>query len=248
LTSAATPIILRHVNKSYVKPPKLVVKNLSLSIRQGEIFCIIGPSGCGKSTVIKLIAGIEAPTSGEIVRPDHVGMVFQSYALLPWLTVEANVAFAARMQGFDPKKVTAVTQQNLRLVHLEAFAKRYPRELSGGQRQRVGIARALAVESDVLLMDEPFSALDPVMTDELHNDVLRIWEQTRKTIVLVSHNFEEAIYLADRIGVIKNGRLEEIVQVNLPRPRHDEDEAFTAEVRKLRGLLEGAHATSPKAP
>jgi len=99
LTSAATPIILRHVNKSYVKPPKLVVKNLSLSIRQGEIFCIIGPSGCGKSTVIKLIAGIEAPTSGEIVRPDHVGMVFQSYALLPWLTVEANVAFAGIIEA-----------------------------------------------------------------------------------------------------------------------------------------------------
>lgn len=165
MTSAATPIVLKHLNKSYVKPPNMVVKHFSLSIMQGEIFCLIGPSGCGKSTVIKLLAGIEKPTSGEIVRPDHVGMVFQSYALLPWLTVEANVAFAARMQGFDAKKVKAVTRKYLHMDQLGAFAQRYPRELSGGQRQRVGIARALAVESEVLLMDEPLSALDPVMTN-----------------------------------------------------------------------------------
>jgi NitT/TauT family transport system ATP-binding protein len=222
----------------------MVVKNFSLSIRQGEIFCLIGPSGCGKSMVIKLLAGIEKPTSGEIVRPDHVGMVFQSYALLPWLTVEANVAFAARMQGFDPQKVEAVTRQYLGMVQLDAFAKRYPRELSGGQRQRVGIARALAVESDVLLMDEPFSALDPVMTDELHEDVLRIWKQTRKTIVMVSHNFEEAIYLADRVGVMRDGKLAEVVEVSLPRPRRDDDPAFVAEVRRLKGLLEVGHAKS----
>jgi len=123
------------------------------------------------------------------------------------------------------------------MVHLEAFAERYPRELSGGQRQRVGIARALAVEPDVLLMDEPFSALDPVMTDELHDDVLRIWEQTKKTVVMVSHQFEEAVLLADRVGVMMDGRLEEIVEVNLPRPRREDEQAFMAEVRKLRGFL-----------
>ncbi len=131
MTSAATPIVLKHLNKSYVKPPNMVVKHFSLSIMQGEIFCLIGPSGCGKSTVIKLLAGIEKPTSGEIVRPDHVGMVFQSYALLPWLTVEANVAFAARMQGFNPQKVETVTRRYLAMVQLNAFAKRFPRELSG---------------------------------------------------------------------------------------------------------------------
>jgi len=195
LTSAATPIILRHVNKSYVKPPKLVVKNLSLSIRQGEIFCIIGPSGCGKSTVIKLIARDRGADQRRDRAPQSRRHGLSVVRPAPLADRRGQCCICRADAGVRPEEVKDVTQQNLRLVHLEAFAKRYPRELSGGQRQRVGIARALAVESDVLLMDEPFSALDPVMTDELHNDVLRIWEQTRKTIVLVSHNFEEAIYL-----------------------------------------------------
>jgi len=243
LTSQAAPIVLAHVSKSYVKPPVYVVEDFSLSIIHGEFFCLIGPSGCGKSTVIKLIAGIEAPSSGTVVHPERIGMVFQSYALLPWLTVEDNVSFAARMQGFDREKVREVTEQHLRMVRLEAFAQRYPRELSGGQRQRVGIARALAVEPEVLLMDEPFSALDPVMTDELHDDVLRIWEQTKKTIVMVSHHFEEAVLLADRVGVMKDGRLEEVVKVTLPRPRREDNAAFTAEVHKLRGFFEVGNVT-----
>jgi NitT/TauT family transport system ATP-binding protein len=224
-----------------VKPPVYVVRDFSLSIAPGEFFCLVGPSGCGKSTVIKLMAGIEAPSNGTIARPEHVGMVFQSYALLPWLTVEGNVAFAARMQGFDRDKVSGVTERYLHMVHLEAFAERYPRELSAGQRQRVGIARALAVEPDVLLMDEPFSALDPVITDELHDDVLRIWEQTKKTVVMISNHFEEAVLLADRVGIMKDGRLAKILKVTLSRPRRQEETAFTAEVHKLRGFLEPVH-------
>jgi len=137
LTSADTPIVLTRVSKSYVKPPVLVVHSVSLAIARGEFFCLIGPSGCGKSTIIKLIAGIEAPTSGVVRRPDRLGMVFQSYALLPWLTVRANVAFAARMSGLDRGHVEATTDLHLRMVHLEAFAARYPRELSGGQRHSV---------------------------------------------------------------------------------------------------------------
>jgi NitT/TauT family transport system ATP-binding protein len=237
LTSDSPSIVLDHVSKSYVRPPLLVVKDVSLSIRGGEFFCLIGPSGCGKSTLIKLIAGIETATSGVVTRPARVGMVFQSYALLPWLTVRANVAFAARMQGFGLKKVADVTDHYLRMVHLEAFGERFPRELSGGQRQRVGIARALAVEPGVLLMDEPFSALDPVMVDELHDEILRIWQETGKTIVMVSHNFEEAAYLADRVGVIREGGLEEITDVALPRPRDRDGAAFVAQVRTLRTLL-----------
>jgi NitT/TauT family transport system ATP-binding protein len=178
--------------------------------------------------VIKLIAGIELPSSGTVAHPERIGMVFQSYALLPWL--EGNVSFAARMQGFDREKVAEVTERYLRMVHLEAFARQYPREMSGGQRQRVGIARALAVEPQVLLMVEPFSALDPVMNDELHGDVLRIWEQTKKTIVMVSHNFEEAVLLADRIGIMREGKLAAIVEVTLPRPRQVDGAAFTTEV------------------
>jgi NitT/TauT family transport system ATP-binding protein len=232
-----SPIVLSHVYKSYETPPVYVVKDLSLSIEAGEIFCIVGPSGCGKSTVIKMIAGIIEPTKGQLVKPSHVGMVFQSYALLPWLTVEDNVAFAARMQHFPAAKVEEVTKKYLRMVHLEAFALKYPRELSGGQRQRVGIARALAVESDVLLMDEPFSALDPVITDELHEDLLGIWDATKKTIVMVSHHFEEAVTLADRVGVMNDGVLEQILSIGLPRPRKEENLGFMNEVKKIRGCL-----------
>jgi NitT/TauT family transport system ATP-binding protein len=244
-----TPIALENVSKSYVNPPAYVVRNVTLSIRRGEFFCLIGPSGCGKSTIIKLIAGIEQPTRGAVKRPARIGMVFQSYALLPWLTVKANIAFAARMAGMDTRQVAKVTDKYLRMVHLEAFSERYPRELSGGQRQRVGIARALAVEPQVLLLDEPFSALDPVMTDALHEDLLRIWGETKQTIVMVSHNFDEAVTLSDRIGVIRDGRLEQVIELALPRPRRAGDAAFTAQVQALRACLEGAPspANAPRA-
>jgi NitT/TauT family transport system ATP-binding protein len=248
LINGTAPIVLAHVSKSYVTPPNYVVRDFSLSIADGEFFCLIGASGCGKSTVIKLMAGLQAPSTGTVVRPERIGMVFQSFALLPWLTVERNVAFAVRIQGFDRDKVKATTEQHLRMVHLEDFAERYPRELSGGQRQRVGIARALAIEPEVLLMDEPFSALDPVMTDELHADVLRIWEHTKTTVVMVSHDFEEAVTLADRIGVMRDGRLAEVVDVKLARPRREDDPAFTSVVRKLRGFLEGTHAAPSMGP
>jgi NitT/TauT family transport system ATP-binding protein len=238
-------IVVERASKSYVEPPVLVLEDVSLSIRRGEFFCIVGPSGCGKSTLIKLIAGIEKPTSGTVTRPERFAMVFQSYALLPWLTVRENVAFAARMAGFQSPKIREVTDHYLRLVDLEKFTERYPRELSGGQRQRVGIARALAVEPEVLLMDEPFSALDPVMTEELHQDLLEIWGETKTTIVMVSHNFQEAVFLSDRIAVIREGRLKEVVAITLPRPRIEDDAPFAAEVHRLRGLLEGGPQVSP---
>jgi len=231
------PIVFTNVNKSYETPPVYVVHDFSLSINRGEFFCLVGQSGCGKSTVLKMIAGIENPTSGTLVRPNHVGMVFQSYALLPWLTVEDNISFAARMQRFEEKRVQEVTERYLRMVHLEAFAKKHPRELSGGQRQRVGIARALAVESDVLLLDEPFSALDPVNCDELHADLLEIWGITKKTIVMISHHFEEAVVLADRVGIMKDGKLGEIIPITLPRPRKEEQASFMLEVKKIRRCL-----------
>jgi NitT/TauT family transport system ATP-binding protein len=237
-----SPLVLSHVSQSYERPPVYVVRDFSLSINRGEFFCLVGSSGCGKSTVIKLMAGILEPTLGEVLRPDRVGMVFQSYALLPWLNVERNVSFAARMQGFDDEKVSGLTEKYLRVVHLEAYAQKYPRELSGGQRQRVGIARALTVESDVLLLDEPFSALDPVIVDELHEDLLRIWLATNKTIVMVSHHFEEAVTLADRIGVMCDGVLKEIIDVTLPRPRSEEAPPFMVEVKKVRESLASEHS------
>jgi len=231
------PIVFERVNKSYEKPAVNVVHDFSLSVHPGEFFCLAGPSGCGKSTVLKMIAGIEKPSSGTLLRPKSVGMVFQSYALLPWLTVEENVAFAPQMQNLPERDVKEKTSRYLVMVHLEAFAKKYPRELSGGQRQRVGIARALAVESSVLLMDEPFSALDPVITDELHEDVLDIWQATKKTIVMVSHRFEEAVTLADRIGIMRDGSLERVLPVSLPRPRNEDDIAFMREVKEIRRCL-----------
>jgi NitT/TauT family transport system ATP-binding protein len=237
LTEPTDPIVLDGVGKSYSKDGTLVVEDLSLTIRRGEFFCLIGASGCGKSTVVKMIAGIERPTKGVVRVSGRIGMVFQSYALLPWLTVEDNVAFAARMQGWPKAKVEEICETYLAMVHLREFARRYPRELSGGQRQRVGLARALAIEPDILLMDEPFSALDPIITDELHDEVLRIWGETGKTIVLVSHHFEEAVLLADRVGIIRQGRLEQVVPIDLARPRHDEDPAFIAETHRLRGYL-----------
>jgi len=245
LTDDGAVVVVEHASKSYVEPPVFVLEEVSLSIRRGEFFCIVGPSGCGKSTLIKLIAGIERPTSGTVARPERLAMVFQSYALLPWFTVRENIAFAARMAGFKPRKIREVTDHYLQLVELENFAERYPRELSGGQRQRVGIARALAVEPEVLLMDEPFSALDPVMTDDLHQDLLAIWAETKTTIVMVSHNFQEAIFLSDRIAVIRDGRLKEIIAITLPRPRSEDEAPFAAEIHRLRGLLEDRGPDAP---
>ena len=238
MTKQTTAIVLKNVSKSFVTPPSYVIKHLSLTVQQGEFFCLIGPSGCGKSTVIKLIAGIEKPSSGTVHRASNVGMVFQSYALLPWLTVEHNVAFAPRMLGLSQEKVAKATKKYLQMVHMETFAQKFPRELSGGQRQRVGIARALASESDILLMDEPFSALDPVITDKLHDDILQIWQETKKTIFMISHNFDEAVYLADRIGVLQDGKLTKIFAVNLPRPRTLSNPKFAGLVHKIRDFLE----------
>jgi NitT/TauT family transport system ATP-binding protein len=232
-----SPIVFTDVKKSYESPPVFVVHDFSLSVNQGEFFCLVGASGCGKSTVLKMIAGIETPSTGTIAKPDHVGMVFQSNALLPWLTVEANVAFAARMQKFEEPKVKQLTAKYLKMVHLDAFGGKYPRELSGGMRQRVGIARALAVESEVLLMDEPFSALDPMICEELYADLLEIWGLTKKTIVMISHHYEEAVTLADRVGIMKDGELKQIVPIDLPRPRSEDDPAFTQQVKKIRTCL-----------
>lgn len=221
------PIVLKKVSLSYDQH-NFVIQDFSLSINLGEFFCLIGPSGCGKSTVLKLMSGIEKPSSGQIVRPDQVGMVFQTGALLPWLTVEQNVAFAAKMKGFSSNKVAALTDKYLAMVGLEFFRNKYPRELSGGQRQRIGIARALSVESQVLLLDEPFSALDPLTTEELHKDLLEIWQKTKKTIVMVSHSIEEAVTLANRIGIMRDGKMVSIIEIK---------KDFYAEVDKIKKIL-----------
>ncbi len=228
-------IVLNNVYKSYPSAAnKWAVKDFSLEVNREEFFCLVGPSGCGKSTVLKLIVGLEKPTSGKIEKPDAISMVFQSGALLPWLTVEENVAFGLEMMGKDKQKIHDICNKYLEMVNLLHFREKYPRELSGGQRQRVGIARALAVEPKVLLLDEPFSALDAITTEELHKDLLAIWKETKITVIMVSHLLEEAVLLADRVGVMLDGSLKGIVEISLARPRTDSDKRFLAEVKKLK--------------
>ena len=213
------------------------MSDFSLDIKEGEFVCIIGPSGCGKSTVLKIISGLEEPSSGTVEKPVSVGMVFQSGALLPWLSVEENVAFPLYAKGIKKEKAEDLTNKYIQMVNLGEFKLKYPRELSGGQKQRVGIARALAVEPSVLLLDEPFSALDPITTEEMHNYLLNIWKETGKTIVMVSHSMEEAILLADRIVIMKDTKLKKIFEVEFKRPRKEEDKKFIEFLETIKAAL-----------
>ncbi|MCL5784567.1 MAG: ABC transporter ATP-binding protein [Patescibacteria group bacterium] len=232
-------VTLDNISKKYPgTPDKWVVQNVNLKVSQGEFFCLIGPSGCGKSTLLKMIAGIETPTSGNITKPSNISMVFQSGALLPWLTVKENVTFGLKMANTPKHLIESQVAEYLRMVNLVGFNYKYPRQLSGGQRQRVGIARALAVKPEVLLLDEPFSALDPLTTEELHQDLLKIWQDTKITIIMVSHLLEEAILLADRIGIMKDGNLKEVTEVNLQRPRNRRSEQFFELGDKLYKLIQ----------
>jgi len=231
-------INLKDVSKVYRTAKVTAVADINLSINQGEFFCMVGPSGCGKSTILRLISGLEQASIGKVAAPQEVSMVFQSGALLPWMTVEENVSLVNKVKKISQAKIEEQTLKCLRLVDLETFRFRYPRELSGGQRQRVGIARALAIEPKILLLDEPFSALDPVTTDDLHQYILKIWQETKATIVMVSHSIEEAVFLSDRIAIMTNGKIQEILEVNLKRPRNEETKDFLGLVDKIKKTLE----------
>ncbi len=226
-------IIFKQVNKIYSGGTQ-ALKDVSFEVADEELFCIVGPSGCGKSTVLKIIAGLEDPSSGEVRKPTNVGMVFQSGALLPWLNVFDNVALGLRAQNAGWRKIKEETQKYIEMVGLNSLEQKLPRELSGGQKQRVGIARALAINPQVLLLDEPFSALDTGTTEELHKDLIKIWQQTKKTIVMVSHSLEEAVTLAGRIMLMKAGQVDGIFEINLPYPRREQAHSFIEEVHKLR--------------
>ena len=231
-------IDFKNVSRVYKAAKVTAVSDVSFSVDEGEFFCMVGPSGCGKSTILRLIGGIEPITSGVVEKPNEVSMVFQSGALLPWMSVEENVSFVNKAKGLSRLKIDEQTTKYLKMVDLEAFRFRYPRELSGGQKQRVGIARALAVEPKVLLLDEPFSALDPVTTDELRECLLKVWQETEKTIVMVSHSIEEAVLLSDKIAVMKQGGIKEILEINLKRPRNSETKEFLQLLDKIKSLLQ----------
>jgi sulfonate transport system ATP-binding protein len=199
--------------------------DISLTVRQGEFVCILGASGCGKSTLLNLVAGLEAPTAGSVHRAGEPSFMFQDAALFPWLSVEQNVDLPLKLRKVPKAERRARVAQLLDMVQLGAFAKRQPHELSGGMRQRAALARALARDAEVLLMDEPFGALDAMTRDVLHDELERIWRTTGQTILFVTHNVREAARLGDRIVLLTSrpGRVAEEFPVDIPRPRRIED-------------------------
>src|SRR5258706_3665855 len=243
VANAVPKVSLDGISLSYKTNAKghlVALENISLQVQPGEFLCIVGPSGCGKSTLLHLIAGLHQPSSGQgfvdgkaVSGPgtDRI-LIFQELGLFPWLTVGQNVEFGMKMKGISKAEREEKTRYYLRLVHLSQFKDSYTHQLSGGMRQRVALARALATEPDVLLMDEPFAALDAQTRDLLHDELERIWAETGRTIIFVTHNVRDAIRLVDRVALLtfRPGRVKQEFSVNLPRPRHMEqpDVARTA--------------------
>jgi len=235
------------------------LEHIDLAIREGEFLAIVGPSGCGKSTLLRLVAGLHLPTSGE-VRVDgrvvdraqtNLGIVFQSPVLLDWRTALANVLVQVELRGLDPKAFRERAMRLLAQVGLSEFADRYPHELSGGMRQRVAIARALIHDAPLLLMDEPFGALDALTREQMRLDLEALWLATRKTVLFITHSIDEAVLLADRVVVMspRPGRIERVLDIGLARPRGLEarrSPVFTAAAEEItaiflaRGVLHGA--------
>lgn len=220
---------------------------INLEIQAGEFVCLLGPSGCGKSTLLNIVAGLDKPTTGDI-RADGESitgpgtdrvMIFQSAALFPWLNVIDNVEFGLRMSGTSKVERQEVAQRFLQMVHLGEFERANVHELSGGMQQRVAIARALALNPSVLLMDEPFGALDAQTRDILHEELQTIWSDTRKTILFVTHNVREAIVLGDRVVVFsaRPGKIKKEFKINLPRPRQIESYAVVDLAREIMAEL-----------
>ena len=245
----APQILMRNVHKVFATGGAEVValQGIDLEIRQGEFVCLLGPSGCGKSTLLNAVAGFSLPTTGEILvdgqavqspGPDR-GMVFQEYALFPWMTVEANVAFGLQIKKRPKAEIKETVDGLLRMLHLQEFRSRYPKDLSGGMRQRVAIARVLALDSQILLMDEPFGALDALTRRNLQDELLRVWTDLKKTVLFVTHSLEESIYLADRIVLLtyRPGTVKRDVRVDMPRPRDASSLEFNALKKELGGLL-----------
>lgn len=228
--------------------------SVSIDIKKGEFISLLGPSGCGKTTLLRIIADLISPTSGEVLvggetpksarLKQRYGIVFQSAVLYDWRTVKKNVMLPLEIMKIKKEEREERADKMLELVGLTDFAQHFPRQLSGGMQQRVGIARALAIRPEILLMDEPFSALDEFTREKLHEDLLRIWRKTNKTVVFVTHNISEAVFLSDRVCVLSPhpGRLSAVVDIDLPRPRTKElkdTPEFTLLVSKVRNSFEG---------
>jgi NitT/TauT family transport system ATP-binding protein len=235
-----------------------IMTDVSFSVADNDFLAIVGPSGCGKSTLLRLIQGLDHPNSGEIrfrgepvTGPNHeMAMVFQNFALFPWLSVKENVALGLEARGWEKERIDAQVERYVTVTGLVGFEEAYPRELSGGMRQRVGLARALAIDPAVLLMDEPFSALDPLTAESLREEVLQLWRDPNlppEAVVLVTHNIEEALSMAERVLVLSRrpGRVLAGVLVHLPRPRDRKSEAFYALTDYVYSLITEGTATVP---
>ena len=226
----------------------VALNGVNLDIHDNEFICVVGPSGCGKSTLLNIIAGLSEPTSGKVYcdgkevtgTGTERGVVFQQYALFPWLTVKKNVMFALEMRGIKGKAAEEEAMKYLEMVQLAKFADHYPKELSGGMKQRVAIARAYAAEPEVLLMDEPFGALDAQTRTQLQTELLETWEKKRKTCFFITHDVEEAIILAQRVIIMsaRPGRIKDIVDINIPYPRTQETK-MTPEFMELKNHIWG---------
>ena len=223
-----------HVEKIYDgrKGKMIALNGVDLDIMENEFICVVGPSGCGKSTLLNIIAGLLEPTSGAVyVNGKKVegtgterGVVFQQYALFPWLTVMKNVMFGLKLKGMSDEEAKKIAMKYIKMVELEDFVDSYPKELSGGMKQRVAIARAYAVQPEVLLMDEPFGALDAQTRTQLQSELIRTWQEEKKTCFFITHDVEEAIILATKVIVMsaRPGRIKTIIDIDLPYPRTQE--------------------------
>jgi NitT/TauT family transport system ATP-binding protein len=237
-------LVLRDLSKTYFDPYAgahvTAVQEVSLEVQQGEFVSIVGPSGCGKTTLLNMIAGFIPASGGEILLDGRAvdgpgperGVVFQSFALFPWKTVLDNVAFGPKIRGLSKAECARIAREYLALAGLAHAADRYPNELSGGMQQRVGVVRALANNPEVLLMDEPFASVDAQTRMTLQEELTRIWQERRPTIIFITHDVGEAVFLANRVVVLSKGRILEEIAVPLPRPRAwdllTEDAAFKA--------------------
>jgi NitT/TauT family transport system ATP-binding protein len=255
LREDANPILdLRGVSKEFALQGQRIeaLRDANLRVRPGEFVCLIGASGCGKSTLLRIVAGFEIVTRGQALmwgRPitgpgPERGMVFQDYGLFPWLTVRGNIGFGPSARGRPTQEVRETVDRFITLVGLQRFAEAYPHQLSGGMKQRVAIARVLANDAEIVLMDEPFGALDAMTRERLQDELLEIWQRTRLTVLFVTHSIEEAIFLGDRIMVMSPGpgRIDSEFIVDLPRPRDVVAADFNDLRRELSLKLHSHHA------
>jgi NitT/TauT family transport system ATP-binding protein len=224
-----TKIVVDHASKLFLEGTVVAFRNVELNVRSNEVLCIVGPSGCGKTTLLRCIGGLLTPSSGEVwidgesIRAprEGVAIVFQHFGLLPWKTVVDNVAFGLRIARLPRQRVAEKVEHYIHLVGLAGFENHYPYQLSGGMQQRVGLARALAIDPEILLMDEPFASVDAQTREVLQEELLQLHDRERKTMIFITHSIDEAIILGDRVAVMASrpGRVKEVLQVNFPRPR-----------------------------